>query len=164
MSRTLLLLVVLLLLVASRGVQAFTPMRSPVRSSSIPSTRTSARLPLSTFDIHAAPGRRGPLLTPLRAWPTGRDPKSFAKDFPLTAARVGITVLATALTYVAHANQRCGPVLASSAVTLAGSLVAPGLGQVRVCGQIGIRLVTPFNSILFSSRSSRPPCAAASRG
>lgn len=71
---------------------------------------------------------------PLHAWPTGRDPKSFARDFPATAARVGITVLGTVLTYIAHANQRCSPVLASASVTLAGSLIAPGLGQVG-CGR-----------------------------
>ncbi len=73
-------------------------------------------------------------IAPLRAWPTGRDPKSFAKDFPQAAARVSITILATLLTYVAHTNQRCGPVLASAGATLAASLVAPGLGQAAMCG------------------------------
>lgn len=91
---------------------------------------TALPMPLSG-PIDRSKTKRGGLLKPLQAWPTGRDPKSFAKDFPLAAARVGITILATVLTYVAHANQRCSPVLASAGVTLAGSLVAPGLGQVR---------------------------------
>ncbi len=66
--------------------------------------------------------------------PLQRDPRPVPPDYPRAAARIGITVAATLLTYYAHAQQRCGPVLASSAVTLAGSLVAPGLGQAAMCG------------------------------
>jgi hypothetical protein len=103
-----------------------TPPLQGIPSSYAPSLRP-ARLSIHTRGLGS---RRWPT-GPLRAWPTGRDPKSFAKDFPLAAARISATILATLLTYTAHTNRRCSPVLASAAVTLAASLVAPGLGQVR---------------------------------
>mmetsp|Transcript_11112 Transcript_11112/g.32936 ORF Transcript_11112/g.32936 Transcript_11112/m.32936 type:complete len:362 (-) Transcript_11112:176-1261(-) len=73
----------------------------------------------------------------LGAWPKTRDPRGVPPDFPLTATRVSVAIAATVLTWYAHASanpSRCGPVLASSAATLAASLVAPGLGQAAFCG------------------------------
>ena len=114
-----------------RGALAFRPP-APACSS----VRSSLRIRAPLAGLVRSPSSRltsRPTTTaPLHAWPTSRDPTSFARDFPVTAARVGITVLGTLLTYVAHANQRCSPVLASAAVTCAASLIAPGLGQVGI--------------------------------
>lgn len=71
----------------------------------------------------------------LRAWPASRDPKSFAPDFPFTKSRFLSTAIACVATWHAHAiAKKCGPVLASSALTLAFSLASPGLGQAAFCG------------------------------
>lgn len=123
----------LLLLGLATGPLAFRPCL-PARPASPTSTGLLRTRPLPRTPNAARFSSPKPTSTtgPLHAWPTGRDPKSFARDFPVTAARVGITVLGTVLTYIAHTNQRCSPVLASASVTLAGSLIAPGLGQ--VCG------------------------------
>lgn len=170
------LLLVLLLAASSLGyafrlpstTTTITRSSTGIRIRALPATPTMrmAALPMPlSGPIH--PPKHG--LKPLQAWPTGRDPKSFAKDFPLAAARVGITILATVLTYVAHAaNKRCSPVLASAAVTLAGSLIAPGLGQVRV--RLCVCLIddrTARRTLHASSTLSppsdkqqrRPPCA-----
>ncbi|GAB5033758.1 Hypothetical protein NocV09_01500730 [Nannochloropsis oceanica] len=76
-------------------------------------------------------------LLSLQAWPQTRDPKPAPADYPLAAARISITVIACLLTSYAHssADAICSsPVLASAAVTLAGSLISPGLGQAAMCG------------------------------
>lgn len=148
LQRLPLLLPLLLLLLSpavafQRIISSTSISTSMTRMQALPST-SQHRLPIITkMPVTAAPfssstssrpGSRQNHCTRLHAWPTGRDPRSFAKDFPLAAARVSITILGTVLTYVAHTNKRCSAILASSAVTLAGSLIAPGLGQATMCG------------------------------
>ena len=83
------------------------------------------------------PGSKiGAALPTLQSWPTNRDPKGVAPDYDKTKSRLAVTVLATAITWQAHAygQAACGPVLASAATTLAASLWNPGLGQAAFAG------------------------------
>ena len=75
-----------------------------------------------------------PKTAALQAWPSNRDPKGMAPDYPRTKSRMAITVLATLLTWQAHNSGICSSVLASSATTLAFSLWSPGLGQAAFIG------------------------------
>ena len=91
----------------------------------------------SLFQVTQPPPSPSSFFLRLHAWPQTRDPKPEPADYNLAAARISITVLATILTSYAHssADAICSsPVLASAAVTLAGSLIAPGLGQAAMCG------------------------------
>ena len=70
----------------------------------------------------------------LQAWPLKKDPKGVAPDFPLTTARVAITIAATVGTWyaqtVGHSN-----VMASAAITLVCSMCFDRrLGQAAFCG------------------------------
>ena len=69
-----------------------------------------------------------------KSWPLLKDPKGIAEDFPLSSARVAVTVGATYFTWyaqqVGHSN-----VLASAAVTLCCSMFFDKrLGQAAFCG------------------------------
>ena len=67
----------------------------------------------------------------LAAWPTTRDPKGMAPDYPLAVARIGITIASTYLTWYAQAQY--SSVMESSAVTLICSMLFDKrLGQVSL--------------------------------
>ena len=69
------------------------------------------------------------------SWPRDRDPKGMPPDYPKTKSRLAVTVLAAFFTWQAHnCGKTCGPVLASSAMTLVASLWSPGLGQAAFAG------------------------------
>ncbi|EWM23587.1 hypothetical protein Naga_100139g15 [Nannochloropsis gaditana] len=122
------------------SIRAFKPLSSRPTlarpSHHMPSPGICRNLhPPRPFSSSTAPSSS--LLLPRHAWPQTRDPTPLPPDYPLAAARVGITVLACLLTSYSHTSHQAmcaSPVLASAAVTLAASLIAPGLGQAAMCG------------------------------
>mmetsp|Transcript_12395 Transcript_12395/g.18170 ORF Transcript_12395/g.18170 Transcript_12395/m.18170 type:complete len:363 (-) Transcript_12395:19-1107(-) len=69
----------------------------------------------------------------LNAWPLSRDPKGMSPDYPLAAARIGITIASTYLTW--YAQGQYSNVMASSAFALICSMLFDRrLGQAAFCG------------------------------
>jgi len=69
----------------------------------------------------------------LGAWPLARDPKGMSPDYPLAAARIGITIASTYFTW--YAQGQYSNVMASSAFTLICSMMFDKrLGQAAFCG------------------------------
>lgn len=134
--RLLPLLVLLLLPSFSQAFHHLHPRPSLLPTLSRSSVSVSVPPPPSLLIKHPSPRCSTPRRTTIHhAWPKNRDPKGMPADYPLALARISITVAATVLTYYAHAHARvCSPVMASAAVTLTSSLIAPGLGQAAMCG------------------------------
>lgn len=79
------------------------------------------------------PQHYGPRGGSLKAWPLTRDPKGMSPDYPLAAARIGITIASTYFTW--YAQGQYSNVMASSAFTLICSMLFDRrLGQAAFCG------------------------------
>ena len=114
------------------GVQGFTPSKSydvkqSLRSTSPVHKAVSAIPTTSSQSLHKNRGGAR------NAWPLTRDPKGMSPDYPLAAARIGITISSTFFTW--YAQKQYSNVMASAAFTLICSMLFDKrLGQAAFCG------------------------------